>query len=275
MRDVITLYFIAVSSYVFARMLQEPLLDTFKLHGLVMKNFREKSMPFLGGIIIVCAGIVGLCAAYILLVKVRQEVLVFLLSIVLIAVISIKDDFSGSQDKKGFKGHLETFLKESRLTTGMLKAITGGLIAAGVSILYSHTLFEFVINSLMVALITNLLNLFDLRPGRAIKVFLFLSFGLLAMRISSLPANLLLIIVAPSVAFLPFDLGEEAMLGDVGSNVLGISIGLIALWTLPIYLKTVIVPILLYLHWYAETRSFSQLIKSQKFLYKLDQLGRE
>ncbi len=275
MTDLITLYFIVVLSYVFTRLLQGSLLDTFKLHGLVMKNFRGRSMPFLGGTIIVFAGIVGLCAAYILLSEQRKEVLVFLLSIALMAVVSIKDDFSGGQDKKGFKGHLKVLLKESRLTTGMLKAIIGGLIAVGVSILYSHTLLEFVINSLMVALMTNLLNLFDLRPGRAIKVFLFLSFGLLALRLSSLSANLLLVIVAPSLAFLPFDLGEEAMLGDVGSNVLGISIGLIALWTLPIYLKTVIVLILLYLHWYAETRSFSQLIKSQKFLYKLDQLGRE
>ena len=68
-----------------------------------------------------------------------------------------------------------------------------------------------VINAGLVAGSANLMNLFDLRPGRAIKVSLLAS-AALALRGPGARAA----VAAPAgaaVALLPEDLGERAMLG--------------------------------------------------------------
>ena len=82
---------------------------------------------------------------------------------------------------------------------------------------------DLVVNAGLIAGSANLLNLFDLRPGRAIKV------GWPSRRCPAPCAGSAAAAAAPfgaAAALLPEDLGERAMLGDAGANALGAMLGL-------------------------------------------------
>jgi len=81
------------------------------------------------------------------------------------------DDLAGSGSRRGFRGHLGALAK-GEVTTGAVKL--GGI---GVTGLVSAALLgggpaDVAVNAGLVAGGANLLNLFDLRPGRALKVAL-------------------------------------------------------------------------------------------------------
>jgi hypothetical protein len=81
------------------------------------------------------------------------------------------DDLAGDGDRRGFRGHLGA-LAHGEVTTGAVKLGgigTTGLVAAAV---LGGGPADVAINAGLVAGGANLLNLFDLRPGRAIKVAL-------------------------------------------------------------------------------------------------------
>jgi len=81
------------------------------------------------------------------------------------------DDIAGSGDRRGFRGHLGA-LAHGEVTTGAVKI--GGIGATGVAAaaLDGGPAVDVVLNSALIASSANLLNLFDLRPGRALKVAL-------------------------------------------------------------------------------------------------------
>ena len=144
----------------------------------------------------------------------------------------ILDDIIGNRDVSGLKGHFKSFFKGT-LTTGGFKAIFGGFVGLIISIAISESIPDIIINTLIIALSTNLMNLLDLRPGRAIKVYLVIMiviFITLTGYIKILP----LLILPNVIAYFNYDLKAKAMMGDTGSNVLGISIGI--LWLLDIHL---------------------------------------
>ena len=130
------------------------------------------------------------------------------------------DDLAGSGDRRGFRGHLGA-LAGGEVTTGAVKI--GGIGATGVvaaALIGGRPPADVIINAGLTAGGANLLNLFDLRPGRALKVAL--AGGALiagtggpdAARAVAGPAG-------AALALLPEDLGERAMLGDAGANALG------------------------------------------------------
>lgn len=126
------------------------------------------------------------------------------------------DDLAGGAGDKGLRGHLGA-LAEGRVTTGAVKVV--GLAAAG---LLSAALLpgrrgpaDALVGGAVVAGSANLLNLLDLRPGRALKA------GLLAAAALGQPGA-----AGAAAALLPADLGERQMLGDGGANALGAVLGL-------------------------------------------------
>ena len=200
------------------------------------------------------------------------------------------DDWAGDSAAKGFKGHFRA-LGHGKLTTGGLKMIGIGLIAlaCGISVFYNGSLVSFIQAALagaVMALSANLMNLFDLRPGRASKVYtlvllLVTVVWLIAIKTGSMYLNCLglvaiaLACIGPVVATLRFDLREDGMLGDAGANSMGALLGYLAVLALPLWALVVVTVFLVFLNLLSERVSFSDIIAKYAWLNKLDELGRK
>ena len=215
------------------------------------------------------------------------------------------DDLAGDGDRRGFRGHLGA-LAQGEVTTGAVKlgGIGGtGLVAAA---LLGGAPADVVINAGLVAGGANLLNLFDLRPGRAIKVAL-ASGALLA---TAAPAGRAVgaghateagravgageamgarqrdagtgqgagqVVAAPlgaALALLGEDLGERAMLGDAGANALGALLGVAAAAGLSRPARVALLAGIAGLTAASEKVSFTAVIQRTPALRWLDMLGR-
>lgn len=64
------------------------------------------------------------------------------------------------------------------------------------------------------------------------------------------------------------------MMGDVGSNILGYTLGIFSTISFNFRIKIVILVLLLIFHIMAERVSFSKIIDNNKFLKYLDSIGR-
>lgn len=83
------------------------------------------------------------------------------------------------------------------------------------------------------------------------------------------------LLTAPNVlAYFNKDLKAKAMMGDTGSNVLGISIGILFVlgYSGPIRISWLVVLVLI--HILTEKYSLTKIIEKNKFLSFIDKLGR-
>ena len=151
------------------------------------------------------------------------------------AAFGAYDDLAGSADRRGFRGHLGA-LRHGEITTGAVKLGGIGLTGMASAAVAGGPFADVAINAWLVAGGANLLNLFDLRPGRAIKVAvasgaLIAAGGALTARRAgaAAPADQAALAPLPPLAaalsLVPEDLGERAMLGDCGANALGAMLG--------------------------------------------------
>jgi UDP-N-acetylmuramyl pentapeptide phosphotransferase/UDP-N-acetylglucosamine-1-phosphate transferase len=188
--------------------------------------------------------------------------------------VGLYDDVAREHSAKGFRGHLAA-LRQGRITSGTVKV--AGIGAAG---LVASALLpgrargrlsravEVLLGAGVVAGTANLVNLLDLRPGRAGKAGLLLGVPLAP---GSPPVAGP---VAATAALLPDDLGEEIMLGDCGANALGAHLGLgLAARTGPAGRAGVLL-VLAALTAASEKVSFTQVIERTPGLRELDALGR-
>jgi UDP-GlcNAc:undecaprenyl-phosphate/decaprenyl-phosphate GlcNAc-1-phosphate transferase len=181
------------------------------------------------------------------------------------------DDLAGSGDNRGFRGHIGA-LARGEVTTGAVKlgGIGGtGLIAAA---LLGGPPVDAAVNAGLTAGAANLLNLFDLRPGRAIKVAVMA--GALLAAGSPAGARAVAPPVGAALALLPEDLGERAMLGDAGANALGAMIAVAAAATLPRPARIALLAAVTGLTAASEVVSFTTVIERTPPLRRLDMLGR-
>jgi UDP-GlcNAc:undecaprenyl-phosphate/decaprenyl-phosphate GlcNAc-1-phosphate transferase len=183
------------------------------------------------------------------------------------AAFGAHDDLAASGDHRGFRGHLGA-LRHGEVTTGAVKlggiGITGIVCAA----LAGGSPADVALNAGLVAGTANLLNLFDLRPGRALKVAV--ASGALSAAggaADTVPP------LAAALALLPEDLGERAMLGDCGANALGAMIGAAA-WSLPRPARIALLAGIAGLTAASEKVSFTKVIERTPALRWLDMLGR-
>jgi UDP-GlcNAc:undecaprenyl-phosphate/decaprenyl-phosphate GlcNAc-1-phosphate transferase len=194
------------------------------------------------------------------------------------------DDLAGNADSKGFRGHLGA-LRKGELTTGAVKLAGIGAVGLAAAVIaggsgdggadrivgrraVTAALADAVINAGLIAGGANLLNLFDLRPGRAAKVAL-IAGGLLAPAGGASAAPL-----AAVAALLPEDLGERAMLGDAGANALGAMLGNAAATSLPRPARLAALGVITGLTASSEKVSFTKIIERTGPLRWLDMLGR-
>lgn len=190
------------------------------------------------------------------------------------------DDLAGTGDRHGFRGHLGALAK-GEVTTGAIKIAGIGAAGLAASLLLSRReagqpaigrAADLVINAGLVAGAANLLNLFDLRPGRAIKVSMLAGAALAACgpgarAAASGP-------VGAAIALLPDDLAERAMLGDCGANAIGAMLGVAAAASLPRQARVAALAGVAGLTAASEKVSFTKVIARTPALRWLDLLGR-
>ncbi|HPT83175.1 MAG TPA: hypothetical protein PLM25_04740 [Limnochordia bacterium] len=192
-----------------------------------------------------------------------------LLSLVLLffAALGAVDDSFGNTGPKGWRGHFAA----SGLSTGALKALGGGACALAAAQIWSQGWLDLAVSAGLVALGANLLNLLDLRPGRAGKAFFLFSLPLHWAAREPLPLQVLSLSL---LGYLPWDLRRKAMMGDTGANALGAALGYCLARELSLALKIGLLAVLAALNFLSEWVSFSDLIEGSRLLRFLDKLGR-
>ncbi len=190
------------------------------------------------------------------------------------------DDLAGNGGSRGFRGHLGA-LRKGELTTGAVKIAGIGVTGLAAAVMAGRpdgepaspaaACADLVINTGLIAGGANLLNLFDLRPGRAIKVAIAAG-GLLSLSRRGRAAS-----VAPlaaAVALLDEDLDERSMLGDAGANALGAMLGTAAATSLSRPARVAALAVVVGLTAASEVVSFTRVIERTGPLRRLDMLGR-
>ncbi|HXW47143.1 MAG TPA: hypothetical protein VEL03_20285 [Streptosporangiaceae bacterium] len=209
------------------------------------------------------------------------------------------DDLAGDGASKGFRGHLGA-LRRGELTTGAVKiaGIGATSLAAALALGADESspllgAADAVVNAGLIAGGANLMNLFDLRPGRAIKVALGAGALMAALPGRARAANTgsantgaantgaaktsaTLLAAAPlaaAAALLSDDLGERSMLGDAGANAIGAMLG-VAATALPRKARIAALTGVAGLTAASEVVSFTRVIERTGPLRWLDMLGR-
>lgn len=192
------------------------------------------------------------------------------------------DDTVGNRTVKGFRGHVRAWLREGRITTGLVKAGAVCSAAAWASWQMGGSAVEWAVRTLVIALTANALNLLDLRPGRALKAFFLLAAVIAAVSwtggntadADTAVWRQMLPLAAAAVVLFRYDLRSRAMLGDTGANLLGFALGYAAASVCPLWFLIGLLVLLAWLHWIAERRSISGIIEKNAALSWLDGLGR-
>lgn len=179
---------------------------------------------------------------------------------------------------KGFAGHLGA-LKEGRITSGLMKILVIGSGALGASIVTADSSqapaarsINVVTNTALIATTANLINLLDLRPGRALKVVSAIAAPIALSHSSIAPVTAGLVGTCASSA--PADLRGETMLGDLGANALGAQLGLVFTQALGFKARLTILAGVMGLTALSEKVSFSQVIENNSVLRAIDNFGR-
>lgn len=217
------------------------------------------------------------------------------------------DDLRQDTDRKGLAGHLRA-LAQGRVTTGALKIIglaATGLVAVTLQDVLDHdrrpgtaggeapgaslgrtkgatphrsigqsvatSVWSTLAGGAVVAGAANLANLFDLRPGRALKVGVLTALPLVLTGPGSPGAAVTL---GSSVALLPDDLAGHSMLGDTGANPLGAVLGLALVQRQGPVARTVSLAVITALTLASERVSFTRVIEATPLLRALDEAGR-
>ena len=200
-------------------------------------------------------------------------IFMFMFGMISMFFAGILDDVIGNRDVSGLKGHFKSLFKGS-LTTGGFKALFGGFVGLIVSVAISKDIIDIIVNTLIIALSTNLMNLLDLRPGRAIKAYLFIMV-IIFININRVIYKFLPLLIVPNVlAYFNYDLKAKAMMGDTGSNVLGISIGMLISFGYPFNIRLGWLIFVVIMHIFTEKYSLTKIIEKNKLLNFIDKLGR-
>jgi UDP-N-acetylmuramyl pentapeptide phosphotransferase/UDP-N-acetylglucosamine-1-phosphate transferase len=204
------------------------------------------------------------------------------------AAVGRYDDVVGGRPRhqaKGFRGHLAA-LREGRLTSGVLKIVGVGAAGLAASALLAadrparrragggraaaRDAAEVLLGAGVIAGTANLVNLLDLRPGRALKAGVLLGAPLATGPAGGLVAGP----VGAAAALLPADLDERVMLGDCGANALGALLGVGLAARTGLCGRAGLLAGLAALSAASEKVSFTKVIENTPGLREVDGLGR-
>jgi UDP-N-acetylmuramyl pentapeptide phosphotransferase/UDP-N-acetylglucosamine-1-phosphate transferase len=180
------------------------------------------------------------------------------------------DDIAGARPEqradKGFRGHLRA-LAAGRVSAGAVKILGIGAAGLAAGALIERRPVRALVTGGLVAGTANLLNLLDLRPGRAVKAAAVLGAPLLGTGVVAGP-------LGAAAGVLPDDLGERVMLGDSGANALGALLGLGLATRLGPAGRWTVLGTLVALTAASERVSFTRVIEATPGLREFDRLGR-
>ena len=254
------------------------LLNMLLAAGATRKNYRGNDIPVSAGISLLVS-VILVFLFYVLIRRYDFSFHLYLVGIISICFLGFIDDMLGQRDTLGFKGHFGA-LFQGKLTTGGLKALGGGMIAFFLALSLSQLeslgngWVDILINTLIIALFTNMLNLLDLRPGRAIKGYFFFLLLIILMAAGRVDWLLITPLLGAILVYFPVDLKARAMMGDAGSNVLGLTLGYYSIIFLSLPYRAAVLLFLIAMHIYTEKFSLTKTIEQVPLLRLIDQAGR-
>ncbi|MGC4897564.1 hypothetical protein [Micromonospora sp. DT31] len=204
--------------------------------------------------------------------------------------VGLYDDVAGARPEqkaaKGFAGHLAA-LREGQVTAGLVKVLGVGVAGLGAAALLTADArvaahprrqragafgrgLDVLLGAGVVAGTANLVNLLDLRPGRALKTGMLLGVPLSTGPYGGVAAGA----VGAATGLIGDDLAERVMVGDSGANALGALLGVsIAARTGPVG-RAGVLAVVAALTAASEKVSFTRVIADTPGLRHLDELGR-
>jgi UDP-GlcNAc:undecaprenyl-phosphate/decaprenyl-phosphate GlcNAc-1-phosphate transferase len=186
----------------------------------------------------------------------------------LVFAAGLFDDLQPSRTH-GLGAHFAA-LARGRVTSGIVKLVAA-VVAATIAVVATGAAgWNLALGIPLIAGVTNLCNLFDVAPGRALKFGFCFALVLTLVRSSTLPWAT----AAMTAALLPFDVHEKAMLGDAGANLLGFVLGYLLWARLSRVGMVIALAVVLLLHALAETVTLTRIIRATPPLRWLDDLWR-
>lgn len=254
---------------------------------LTRTNYRGARLPAPLGVLIVAAAVIALIplgfaqqlASSTLLRPELEWIAIYVLGV---AFLGLVDDTLGASHRhadahheapRGWRGHLNAVL-EGRFSTGALKALGATGLALFALSRVDMSTGHYLLSTAVLVLATNLFNLLDLRPGRAIKAFVVLGAALTLGSTNLHPLWAVGVFAGPALVAGVYDVRELAMLGDTGSNVLGALAGAWLVLTLSTAGLAVALAVLAAMNAYGEFRSISEFVERTPGLRYLDSIGR-
>ena len=242
--------------------------------GMIRENYRGDMIPVGLGLVFIPTLVINSIILIYSNIVPEKIIMIYMLLFASIAMsfVGIIDDSLGNRGVTGLMGHFKALFKGS-LTTGAFKALLGGFVGLTLAVTLSKSIPNIIVATLVVALSTNMMNLFDLRPGRAIKAYVILAI-IIFLASAKFNREVMMLIVPAVLAYFYFDLRALTMMGDAGSNVLGVSIGvfIVSSFDLPVQLVSLV--LLVAIHVLTEKFSLTKIIENNKFLNYVDKLGR-
>ncbi len=258
-------------------------------------------MTLLEGPVFVAGALTGLAVEMLTVPERRRATAAVAVALLGSGLVGGYDDLYGATRTKGFAGHLRA-LRGGELTSGMIKIAGVGFSSLAAALIAGSppegrsrgrvrpgaargtavgTAVDVVLNTALTASSANLINLLDLRPGRAIKGGLLFGAKLgIIVRFQHLGsagraegASIAGPVLAAALGALPSDLAGRSMLGDCGANALGAGVAAAATG-LPRSVRVVVLLVSAGLNLLSERYSFTALIEANPLLRAIDRLGR-
>lgn len=180
---------------------------------------------------------------------------------------------------KGLRGHLGA-LAHGRLTTGGLKVLGIGASALAAAALAPPAggaasrpvarAVDTLASAALVAGTANLVNLLDLRPGRALKASALVA----APLVTGPGGGVASAVLGAASTAIEADLAETDMLGDSGANALGAALGTALVLGAPRRVRLGALAVVVGLTLASERVSFTRVIERTPVLRELDAWGR-
>lgn len=253
--------------------LVRPLLNFLSNAGFVAQNYKGIKIPVGTGLLwvevfLVCIAVAGILNYFI------DEIFYFSKDFYVMATLILGSSLVGFIDdrsssiEKGLTAHFKALFK-GKVTTGFIKATSGLILAVIAALNLSNSLELVIVNTLIIALFMNAINLLDTRPGRALISYtcllVFLVLGTLLIEDTEIGTawHLWGVFLAPGIALLPSDIRGKSMLGDTGSNMLGAILGYLFAASFGIDAKIAILIVLIVFNIIADRFSITKLLEKK------------